>query len=1118
MVDNEGGIHQALSHLVEHGHSRIAFAAGDAGPPQGDTVDRLQGYLSSLQKLGLPFDARLVAYGTCDYAGGWQAVKQMLSTGACFTAVVAHNDGSAEGCMAALRDAGLSVPEEVAVIGFDDRLEARSLTPPLTTVRHPMLEMGYQALLLLLRYIAGRAEGVETIRVPTTLIVRESCGCLPGMTAGRGASQHRELAAHHGDREHGGDPRRLRALRASVVQSELQVVQAMSAAVSAEMRRLGEDQVGLLCQELMAAFRSSLEQGSSMAFHLAMQRVLECVAAAEEDLHIWQAALSALRDSLPVLLVLWPGALDAHQVQDMLDQARMAISARGRAQDARYAIRRAVVADRVGRMTARFLAARDEPEVLQMLSESLPGIGIQHATVALYEPEGEDAVAWSVVHRLPHPAEGGRRVRTREFPPPGLYAPDGPFSLALLPLWVQEEVSGFVAFDGSCLEPCADIVRQLAAALRGVRLYCEAVEGRRLAEEANRLKSRFLSMVSHELRTPLNLIAGLSDILLREGGASGGGKVEIGRKDLQRIYVSAQHLDGLIRDVLDLAHSEVGQLRLVCEPLDLAEVLGGVAAIGEHLARDKGLAWRSEIPEDLPQVWGDRTRLRQVALNLVNNAAKFTSRGEVALIVSAENSRVRVAVQDTGLGIPVEELDVIFDEFRQSERATARGYGGLGLGLAICKRLVELHGGEIGAHSSGKEGGGSTFYFTLPVMGQRTDWGDGIVSPAQTGRIVVLVKDARGGNLLRAHLVQRGFAVEVLQLDGTDEWLRSLRAGPPEAVVLDLGLASERGWETLRALKENPATQHVPVLFYTLAKEEDSGSILELDYLTKPIRTAELTEALLSRGLLTGSGGEKLARKILLVDDEPEALEIYARIVRAQSPHYRVLRARNGREALELIRAERPHLMLLDLMMPELDGFGLLEAMQEEEASRQIPVIVVTAQTLTQEDAARLNRGVASVLGKGLFTVGETLAHVEAALAGRRRLGSDGQGVVRRAVAYVHAHYAEPISRGDVASHVGVSERHLSRCFRQEMGVTLTTYLNRCRVRQARALLELGDKSITQVAMEVGFSSGGYFARVFREEVGVSPSTYLRRQCRSEPWPCEVVLLPRQGEGERATG
>lgn len=481
--------------------------------------------------------------------------------------------------------------------------------------------------------------------------------------------------------------------------------------------------------------------------------------------------------------------------------------------------------------------------------------------------------------------------------------------------------------------------------------------------------------------------------------------------------------------------------------------------------------------------------MRQVILNLLNNAVKFTARGEIVLTASAEGDSVCISVQDTGLGIPPEEHAAIFDEFRQSERTTARGYGGLGLGLAICKRLVEMHGGKIGVRSSGEIGGGSTFYFTLPALDRRS--APFLHAPPEAARpIVLLARDVAGGELVRQHLAGQGFEVSLCPVDGDGQWLTWLLASPPRGVVLDLGLASEHGWEVLRILKENPATRDVPVLFYSLADDRSAGSVLKLDLLTKPVGVQELTAALAGQG----RNGEE--RKVLVVDDEPEALEVYTRILEAQSPRYRILRARDGREALSIIRKERPDLVLLDLMMPELDGFGVLEAMREDEAGRSIPVIVLTGQSLTHEDMARLNRSVASVLGKGLFTIEETLRHIEMALDGRRKLGAETQQLVRRAMAYVHGHYAEPISRHDVAAYVGVSERHLSRCFRLEVGMTLSTYLNRYRVRQAKALLEAGQSNITQVAMDVGFSSGGYFARVFREETGLSPTAFLRSQCR----------------------
>jgi signal transduction histidine kinase/DNA-binding LacI/PurR family transcriptional regulator/DNA-binding response OmpR family regulator len=1064
-VDNAGGVHQAVRHLVEHGHRRIAFIAGRPDDLEGDSGIRLRAYQAAVHDHGLVADDQFIAYGYHGIDGGQRAMRQILNSGVAFTAMLASNDESAIGAMAALREAGLRIPQDIAIVGFDDSLEAVSQVPPLTTLHSSPFEMGFQALELLLESIERRQSTNMIVQVPMRLVIRQSCGCQPAAVA-----PHRFAFTAQQISSIGGS---------SLAQP---IKRAMAETVLAETQRLSAEEVERLCQHVVAAFIVSLERGEAASFRQALEQALTHVEQAEDDLHIWQAAFLTLKDGVAALLeAIGQPAAGVHAEQ-MLRLAQIAVSERMRRQYRQYVANQRWITDRMDLLNARLLAALDEAQIFEILAEHLPHLGIQQINVIFFEAEGGDAVAWSQLHSVPERQEVNRRFDSRLFPPAGLY--DEPFSVALLPLANQGDRTGCVIFDTADLNMCATIVWQLRTFLKVVHLYREAMQGRRLAEEANRLKSRFLSTVSHELRTPLGLIVGLSKMLLQGAETR---KPETYRQDLKRMYASAQHLDGLIRDVLDLAQSEMHQLQLVRERLDLAELFETVVVVAEQLASDKGLQWRAEIPDSLPTTYGDRTRLLQVTLNLINNAVKFTARGQVTFRVVADPQTITVEVSDTGLGIPGAEHDVIFDEFRQSERTTARGYGGLGLGLAVCKRLVELHGGNIGVRSLGKEGSGSTFYFTLPVMASLSDLGvHKHVSPEQT--VLVLAEQVDQADTLQQYLIHQGFEVQVLALDRTADWSPDWLATPPGAVILECGMASMQGWEILKLLREHRHTQHIPVLFYTLEEAQASGSLLNLDYLTKPMSMAELAQALERCGI---NPAESQARKaILIVDDDPGVLEMHARVVEAWSPACQVWKARNGREALTIMRLEALDLILLDLMMPELDGFGVLEIMQRDQISRDIPVIVLTGQVLTQEDMARLNRGVTNVLKKGLFSIEETLKHIEAALARNGHLGGETQRLVRKAMAVIHEHYSEPISLQQIAQVVGISKEYLARCFHQETGLTLVTYLNRYRIGQAKARLEAGEQNLTAIALEVGFSSGSYFSRVFRQEVGISPSAF----------------------------
>lgn len=1062
-ADNRGGIMQAIGHLVAHGHQRVAFLAGNPSDVEGDGGERLRAYHSIIRKYSLAGSPDLIAYGNHTFDGGYNAMRQLLAAQVEFTAVMASNDESALGAMRALKEANRQIPQEVAVIGFDDRREAVAEVPSLTSVHIPLFRLGYQSLKAMSDYVHGKEPPLSSFKVPTRLVVRHSCGCRWGEALNPAPA---ELAPS---------------------ESLTSVTQAMMQAILVEAQHQEADEILTLCQQLVDAFAMSVRQGNSHHFDRTLNQLFRRQTLSEDDIHIWQAAISLLRHALPAV-VSRSDETSQRFALEMLDQARITIDEVLLQQHRQYVFNQAWTINRIGAMNARLLTALDEQQIFEILVDHLPTMGIQQVTVGFFESEGDDPFKWSDLQLISKGTQFRLRSLTRQFPPEGPYSSGETFSLALLPLISQAGIVGFTAFDTTNIELLGAITQQIAAALNSARLYVEATEGRKLAEETDRLKSRFLSTVSHELRTPLNLIVGLSDILLQKRGEKGRTLPAPYLKDIEQIYASGRHLGRLIQDVLDLASSEAGQLRFANERLDLSESLKLIVATGRQLADESGLAWKESFPEKGPWVWGDRTRLRQVALNLISNAVKFTSKGEVQLTVESTDGYAVVSVTDTGVGIPLEEQQTIFDEFRRSERTLSRGYGGMGLGLAISKRLVEMHGGEIGVRSSGAEDAGSTFYFKLPLIDPVGDQDDLLLDPALGRRVLLVAQDIQVGEQLRERLIQSGLEAQLVHMDASDHGLAELAAASISSVVMDISMTPNRGWQMLKQLKDKLSTRHIPVLFYAFTHER--GALLELDYLTKPIRPAELAQALEQQSALAEEG--KKEKVLLIVDDNPGTLEMNVRIVQSQSAHYRTLKARNGREALAVMEKERPDLILLDLMMPELDGFGVLEAMRDNESTRDIPVIVLTGQVLTEPDMARLNRGVAAILEKGMFSVEDTLAHVETALMGKQKPGSEAQRLVRRAMAYLHEHYMEALSREELARHVGMSSDYLTYCFRKELGMTPIAYLNRYRINQAKLLLAEREKSITEVGLAVGFSDSGYFSRVFRREVGVSPEAYRR--------------------------
>ncbi|MCS6992385.1 MAG: substrate-binding domain-containing protein [Anaerolineales bacterium] len=1047
LADNASGIRQAVQHLAEHGRRKIAFIAGSPDDLTGDSGERLHAFQQACRHFGLEQDPRRVLYGRHVYDGGFAAAQQFLQSGVQFDALLASNDESAIGAIHALRQAGRRIPEDVAVIGFDNRLEGAVQQPALTSVHIPLFEMGVQATHELWRHLTEGVPLPERRRVETHLVVRQSCGC-GGSHVARVSSSAASLGAE------------------------------ICAYIHPQVYGLREQDLSTFSHRLVETFEQSLSQGNPIAFRAALEEILTRTVQSGDDAHLWQEALSFLSKS-PV----WKQ--HPQMAATLLDEARLTISARMRDAHRQHVLEERWTFSRLSLLTARLLTVLDEAQVYDVLASHLPEFGIQTALVALFEPEGQERLGWSVLRDALNPRQPLLRLRPQQFPPPTLLTAERPFSLALVPITDQTGQIGFMALDTARLDLHGAIVQQLGSALNTVRLYRQATEARRAAEEANRLKSRFLSTISHELRAPLHLIVGLSGLLLDENEAQSASLPESARRDIERVHAYAQHLGGLINDVIDLASSGAGQLRLQYEPLDLTDTLRIVAESGAQMAQDKGLTWRADLPEQPVWVWGDRTRLRQAALNLVSNAIKFTPRGEVRLSLQCTGGQARVEVSDTGPGIPPQEQTRIFEAFHRTERSVAEGQPGLGLGLTICKMLVEMHGGQVGVSSSGLPGEGACFWFTLPEISPASRQ----PAPAASSEKKVLFLFQSPLDL--PHLTERlaGQNIRVLSapLARPADWQALLAVSPPQAIALEIEGQPGLAWRAMQTIKSLPSAQDIPILFYAVSDQGEA--LLSLDYLTKPVEPETLLRAL-DENLPPAETVSQQVRTFLAVDDDLSALEMYARILRLHSPSNRVLAAQNGHQALKILLKEKIDLVLLDLQMPEMDGFAVLQAMREAAWTRDIPVIVITGKNLSEEDLKRLNDGVAVVLQKGVFSMEETIARISAALERKRRLSQDAQRLVRQAMLYIHQNYAQPISRAEIARHVNITEDYLTFCFRQELGTTPIKYLQRYRIQQAKTLLKTTTRSVSDIALEVGFSDSGYFTRIFHRETGLAPEVF----------------------------
>jgi CheY-like chemotaxis protein/nitrogen-specific signal transduction histidine kinase len=509
-------------------------------------------------------------------------------------------------------------------------------------------------------------------------------------------------------------------------------------------------------------------------------------------------------------------------------------------------------------------------------------------------------------------------------------------------------------YDGGTVATYADITELM---LRQADLR----QAKDAAERATQVKSEFLANMSHELRTPLNAIIGYSQILQEDAEDTGQSDMLL---DLKKIENAGNHLLGLINSILDLSKIEAGRMEVYIERIDLAALVEDVRMMVEPLAARGENRLIVDCAPEAGSMATDVTKLKQSLLNLLSNAAKFTERGTVSLQVErrtrSDGDAVVFTVSDTGIGMTEEQLGRLFQAFSQADSSTTRRYGGTGLGLAITRSFARMLGGDVTATS--RSGVGSTFVLTLPasemqpteaLVGEATTQGRG-----RTQATVLVVDDEPAAqHIIGSHLAHDGF--RLLYAASGQEALALAREHQPDAITLDIMMPQGDGWSVLHALKGDPELASIPVVLVTANPDRGLGFELGATaFLTKPVDRDDLIEVL--RRCCAG----RAHGMVLVVEDDTATCELTERTV--EKLGYRAALTANGREAIAWLEGNAtPVVILLDLLMPEMDGFAFLEWLRIRPESRDIPVIVVTAKELTLEERHLLSQMTQQVITKG---------------------------------------------------------------------------------------------------------------------------------------------------------